>query len=364
MFGAILVALLAVVLLVVQHPWGHLKYLATVLPVGALISAFWTGPFYLNSAYMTDMGWEKLTNYSDSLFARTQLASQLSDRPGIEYLLVLAAVGALMSFAYCRRGEIFWVAMAVLAGVAFLYVPQSRLWNARLLPFYYLAVYLVGAIAIAEVGRTVARLIASDVHRPPRVVLWITAVVGLCAWLVVLGLPLRTLPFGTIDKDGVTYQWGPLKTKDSSFVTSWANWNFTGYEGKAYYPEYYAVVQQMAKIGKAAGLRPGHVGVLRLPEQLRHADGAHAAAVLDQRLHRLDGGPVLRGVGHHALPLPQPERAVGGAVRCHARTCPTCRVRSPRPPSTSASPTCRCWASATTWPPPPRPSASPTTTTT
>ncbi len=252
-YGSILVVLMAVVMLVVQHPWGHIKYLATVLPVGALISAFWTGPFYLNSAYMTDMGWEKLTNYSDSLFARTQLASQLSDRPGIEYLLVMAAVGALMAFAYCRRGEIFWVVMAVLAGVAFLYVPQSRLWNARLLPFYYLAVYLVGAIAIAEVGRTVARLIASDVHRPPRVVLWITALAGLGAWIVVLGMPLRTLPFGTIDKDGVTYQWGPLKTKDSSFVTSWANWNFTGYEGKTYYPEYYAVVQEMAKIGKEQG---------------------------------------------------------------------------------------------------------------
>ncbi len=252
-YFSLLVAALAVVLLVVQRPWGHLKYLATVLPVVGLISAFWTGPFYLNSAYMTDMGWEKLTNYSDSLFARTQLASQLSDRPGIQYLLVLAAVGALMAFAYCRRGEIFWVVMAVLSGVAFLYVPQSRLWNARLLPFYYLAVYLVGAIAIAEIGRTVARLVASDVRRPNRVVLWATALGGLCGWLIVLGLPLRTLPFGTIDKDGVTYQWGPFKTKDSSFVTSWASWNFTGYEGKASYPEYYAVVQQMAKIGKEQG---------------------------------------------------------------------------------------------------------------
>jgi len=252
-FGVGLVVALTLVLAVMQHPWGHLKYLATVLPVVALISAFWPGPFYLNSAYLTDMGWEKLTNYSDSLFSRTQLAAQLSDRPGIQYLLVLAAVGALMSFAYCRRGEIFWVAMAVVMGVAFLYVPQSRLWNARLLPFYYLAVYLVGAVAIAEVGRTVARLIASDVHKPSRVVLWMTALGGLAAWLVVLGLPLRTLPFGSIDKDGVTYQWGPLKTRDSSFVTSWASWNFTGYEGKASYPEYYAVVQQMARIGKEQG---------------------------------------------------------------------------------------------------------------
>ena len=252
-FFTVLVVVAAIVLTVRQRPWGQVRYLATVLPVGALISAFWTGPFYLNSAYMTDMGWEKLTNYSDSLFVRSQLATQLSDRPGIQYLLMLAAVGTLMALAYRRRGEIFWVAMAVVAAVAFLYVPQSRLWNARLLPFYYLALYLLGAVAIAEVGRTVARLVASDVHRPPRVVLWITAVVGLCGWLIVLGLPLRTLPFGSIDKDGLTYQWGPLKTRDSSFVTSWASWNFTGYEGKASYPEYYAVVQKMAKIGKTQG---------------------------------------------------------------------------------------------------------------
>ena len=45
-------------------------------------------------------------------------------------------------------------------------------------------------------------------------------------------------------------------------------------------------------------------------DTLRHADGAHAAAVLDRRLHRLDGGPVLRGLGHHAVPLPHRQRAV------------------------------------------------------
>ena len=39
-------------------------------------------------------------------------------------------------------------------------------------------------------------------------------------------------------------------------------------------------------------------------DTLRHADGAHAAAVLDRRLHRLDGGPVLRGLRHDAVPLP------------------------------------------------------------
>ena len=251
----ILVVVAAVVLGLSQRPrpWGHLKYLLTVLPVGAAISAFWTGPFYLNSKYMTDMGWEKLTTYSDALFSRSHLADQLSDRPGIQYLLVLAAVGVLMAFAYRRRGEVFWVVMAVVSAIGFLYVPQSRLWNARLLPFYYLAVYLVGAVGLAELGRTVARIIAADVNRPPRLALWATALAVLGGWLLVLALPLHSLPGGVLDANGVTYRWGPLTTRDSSFITSWANWNFSGYEGKPYYPEYYGIVRTMAQVGRQHG---------------------------------------------------------------------------------------------------------------
>jgi hypothetical protein len=248
----IVITLVAVVLTAIERPWGRIKYLAVVLPVGAAISAFWTGPFYFNSKYMTDMGWEKITTYSDSLFSRHILASQLSDRPGIQYLLVLAAVGVLMAFAYRRRGSIFWVVMAGVAAVGFLYVPQSRLWNARLLPFYYLAVYLVGAIGLAELGRTVARIFSSDLRRPARPVLWATAVVLTLSWWLVIALPLHALPFGHESSTG-RYAWGPISTNDSSFVTSWANWNFTGYEGKQYYPEYYAVVKTMAKIGQQNG---------------------------------------------------------------------------------------------------------------
>ena len=66
-------------------------------------------------------------------------------------------------------------------------------------------------------------------------------------------LPLHSLPGGQLESNGVTYKWGPLTTNDSSFITSWANWNFTGYEGKPYYPEYYAVVKTMAKVGQDHG---------------------------------------------------------------------------------------------------------------
>ena len=41
--------------------------------------------------------------------------------------------------------------------------------------------------------------------------------------------------------------------------------------------------------------------------------------VLDQRLHRLAGGPLLRVLGHHALPLPQRRRALGPALQPRTR---------------------------------------------
>ena len=248
-----LVVLTAVALTIVQHPWPPIHYLITVLPVAGLISAFWTVPFYLRHGYMNDMGWEKKTNYANYLFSRSSLDPQLLDRPGISYLLVLAAMGALLAVVYRRKGGLFWLVMAGIAAAAFLYMPQGRLWNARLLPFYYLAIYLLGAIGIAELGRTIARIFASDIRRPVRPVLWVTALAALGAWVVVLALPLHTLPGEAYDSQSAEWSWGPLHTKDSSFINGWSKWNFTGYEGKPAYPEYHAIVQTMAQLGTDNG---------------------------------------------------------------------------------------------------------------
>ena len=79
-----------------------------------------------------------------------------------------------------------------------------------------------------------------------------------------------------------------------------------------------------------ARLRPGHVGVRARAGPLRHADGPDAAAPLDQRLHRLDGGPLLRVLGHHAVPLPQPVRALRRAVAGPAGPALRAPRRAPR----------------------------------
>jgi len=229
------------------------RFTIPVLAVAGLLSAFWVVPFYFQHRYMNDMGWEKKLDYANYLFQRSKLDAQLSNRPGIEYLLALAVLGALLSLVYRRRGGLFWLAMAAVAAVSFLYMPQGRLWNARLLPFYYLALYLLGAVGIALFCRALAQLVSADIRRPSRTILCLGALAMWGAWMIVLGLPLHTLPYGGYAADGSTWQWGPLSTKDSSFVTGWASWNFSGYEGKPAYPEYYGITQTMKTLGQTQG---------------------------------------------------------------------------------------------------------------
>ena len=98
--------------------------------------------------------------------------------------------------------------------VAFVAVGEGRLWNARLLPFYYLGLYLLAAIGVAEVARTIAVLVARDPgspeHRRPgghggRG----DAGSPSCS----SALPLRSLPGGEQRADG-SYSWLLLDNGD------------------------------------------------------------------------------------------------------------------------------------------------------
>jgi hypothetical protein len=220
--------------------------------VGSALTMWWLLPFYLRSPYMNDMGWEKRTNYVDLLFRRENLDAGLVDAPRIEWVLVLAFLGLVMSIAWRRRTGAFLALTAVGVAIAFVVVPQGRLWNARLLPFFYLSLYLLAAIGIAELGRTVATLVARDPTRPTRAVTVVTAVAAWVVVIVMLALPLRALPGGSQQADG-SYKWLFLSTTESSFVSAWARWNFSGYENKPAYPEYQAIVATMAELGETDG---------------------------------------------------------------------------------------------------------------
>jgi hypothetical protein len=250
-------------------------WFVSALGTGALLTSFWTLPFVMNRRYMTDMGWEKVTNYLQLLFPgrigdraahvwngiSTTFGGeshQIVDRavPGdMTWVIVLAAVGIGTSIAFRRR---FGLWLATTGGVLALMVvsaPQGKLWNARILPFWYLVLYFLAAVAIIELIGALSVLLAKD-GAPRRGVLVGGPVVASLLVAAFVAFPLWALPGGSVStaSDGTQkYSWLFLSTKDHSFVPSWAKWNYSGYEKKDAYPEYQDVVSAMDRLGEERG---------------------------------------------------------------------------------------------------------------
>ena len=222
----------ATVLLALRPGRRGLKFLGAVFLVGALLAGFWTFPFLMRLPYANDMGWEKITEYGKNLVP-----------PDLRWLVALAAAGAVAAVAFRRRVGVFLMVMAGLSAVLFVVAPQARLWNARVLPFYYLSLYLLAGVAVAELGHALGRMFAVDPDDPKPLAARLTPVVAaVCVWMLV-GLPLKVLP-GWVPK--------PQST-DASFIPAWAKWNYSGYERKAAYPEHKALIDTMAEVGRTNG---------------------------------------------------------------------------------------------------------------
>ncbi len=173
-----LLAAIAVVMIIrlAGRRWESIGWLAAAGTLSALVSAFWVLPFFVRTDYLNDMGWERIEILHSPLVTRSDLnpADVLSDYPPLPVLLVLAAVGLVLSIV--RRIELGWVlaATAALMAAGFVWFPDGRLWNARILPFYYLCVTLLAGLAIALVVAELARARAGS-----RYVLLVVAVATL-----------------------------------------------------------------------------------------------------------------------------------------------------------------------------------------
>src|SRR5690606_38080588 len=173
----------------------------------------------------------------------------------LRWVFALALLGTGLAAARRLRVGIFLALATLGAGVAFVVLPEGRLWNGRLLPFYYLTTMLLAGLAVSELVRTV-----SDIVRGPRrapVTAGVPVALGaLAVILVVVGVPLGQLPYTRAIEGG--YQWprfSPWRVTatPASFVPSWARWNFSGYELQETYREYRDVVTTMAELGEQRG---------------------------------------------------------------------------------------------------------------
>jgi hypothetical protein len=235
----------AVVLTVMRRDRRAWRWTAPVLAVAGLLAAFWALPFVWRLPYATDMGYEKVTQYVSNLFPRDLL-----------WLFILAGTGALVSIVRRQRVGVFLTIMTLICAVIFRYAPQARLWNARVLPFWFLCLYLLAGVAVAEVGSALIESLSAG--SPTPMARWsmigIPAVAMVTA-LVWVSFPLRILPFGSVSNRTGQYHWLGITTSDKSFIPDWVKWNYSGYQSdtKARRAEYFALVKTMADLGKTHG---------------------------------------------------------------------------------------------------------------
>lgn len=234
----------------------RLVYGVTVLGAAVLLSAFWVLPFLMNHAYMTDMKYEARPSGTNDSFWKMFFPGS----PLMDYVVSGFAFVGIVDSVKRRHVNGAWLGVTCVALFAATYIARDSLpligllWNPRVLPFLYLVRYLLMMIGIVATGRWL-------LHRWPA---WASGVsiAAVTAVVVSIGMlfSFRAMPGGHYaTKNGKTvYAWGiggvDLITLSPSAKQAqsdgWAAYNFKGYEGRAEYGEYYALVNTMADLGR------------------------------------------------------------------------------------------------------------------
>ena len=263
----------AALMLVVWNKRESFQFGAKVIALAVLLSSFWVIPFVTSHAYMTDMKYEPRPSGATDSFWKMFFPLHILLDVSITALAVIGAVALVRS----RHKAGTWITLLTLVLAAGVFIARNSLpvigllWNPRILPFFFLLRYFLFAVGLYELAAFALRMkslsriarvgpgtpVVLDIAKPRDNFTFNLALLSGFALfvLVAIGFRFQELPFGSTRVNSAgqyEYVWGPLRTKSTNdgFVDGWARWNFTGYEGKSAYGEYYGVVQTMKQLGE------------------------------------------------------------------------------------------------------------------
>ncbi len=232
------------------------------------ITGFWTVPLLARIGLTSDMSWTPLSRWEEVF-------------PLELWILMPFALGGLI-WAMLRHPRSLPVVAAMLVPIIYYPLPgilpsfieslegeRWKLWNGRLLPYWYFGVIFFASIGIGRL------LVAATRRMPDRISGWWARAAGVAAagglgWLLVfregpvwsgwalagLGVVVAALsltwmaPIPTRAFMAVTVAallaFGSLA--GTNFIFKWSRWNYSGYEAKTAWPEYQGVMAQMAQL--------------------------------------------------------------------------------------------------------------------
>ncbi len=245
-----------------------LWWAGSTVGIGLLLTGWWLVPFGLEHAYTTSMGYQNVEGWAQYF------------READAWALVIAGLGAVTAFLVRSRFGIAITVLGIVSALATALDPQGSLYNVRLLPLWFISVYLmaawtfgVGCIAVAVWWRRArARRWEAAMEsaapwaeggppsladpaagagpllaprRPPSPRWGPAAVSG--AVLGLLAVMVAVVPPFIFPASSLPVTVGPNE------VTNWSSYNYEGYEGQASYPEYRSIIQTMEAVGRRYG---------------------------------------------------------------------------------------------------------------
>ena len=244
------------------------------------IAAFWALPLVVNLPHSSDMAWYPLTEWSELFPTEMWIVAPLFP------------IGVVWAIRRGRRLGEAWKVMPLLAMtlVPVLYYPLPifltktfpglfldehwKLYNGRLLPYWYFGVTYFAMLAVGAGVRVGARRLPRYLH-PLAMFLTPIVVAGLMAWVFsrysypptgfLWILPVAVLIGGALAVRGTPVDTGRflavlislgvaiVSWTGVSYLQSWSEWNYSGYENKNDWAEY----RDMNTL--VASLEPGRV---------------------------------------------------------------------------------------------------------
>ncbi len=272
---AIFAALGALAVWLAYRPWRNLRRALAIGAVGALLTAVWVLPLVTTIGYTTDMRYDAIA-CTDSRDPEVPTCDDRKDLDPMSYLFpeslwgadgaapwewvggwwpwewgaasltTIAVIGAVVRGG--KRAQAIGVLVFLSIASAFLFryweeIQSTTVWNLRLVPFFYVSVYLLMGLGVAELirgGGWVARRFANELRTKSPAPLVRSVTIGALTVALAVGTLISV-------NDG----------KQESFLGSWISWNYGGYEdttgdnGKTAikaYPEYRSLMDTMGAL--------------------------------------------------------------------------------------------------------------------
>jgi hypothetical protein len=237
---------------------------------GFAIAAFWALPLAARIGLTSDMAWSPLSRLEE-LF------------PVEVWLLIPVAVPAAI-WAVRKTKRIVPLLAATLLPLVYFWVPTAlptllpgvfgdtrwKLYNGRLLPYWYFGIAYLAALGLGVMAMWLSRRLPSrlPMHFPRAMLVVVFAVAaGLVAdstefpnwaWIVVVAVGVVVIGVTYLFTERVntrnflTYCAASIVVLGAvagvTFVDGWAKWNYEGYESKAGWPEYDALMQKLDEL--------------------------------------------------------------------------------------------------------------------